>query len=310
MRPERAGLLYALAAYLSWGILPIYWKALSAVSNSEILAHRIIWATFFLFGLAFVRNGKRTWELLRGARRHLPALVLSASLIGVNWFTYIYAVNTGNVLGASFGYFMSPLFSVFLGRVFLGERLTAWQWVSVGLAGIGVAQLVLAAQVFPAASLILFTTFGFYGLVRKRAPLEPLVASAVESAVLAPVSLAYLVYATRFPAHGHSAGTWSLLLLSGAVTALPLLWFAEGAKRLKLSSMGFFQYLSPSMQFLLAVALYGETFTPVHARAFGFIWVGLAIFAVQMGLGLRLSRQARAPELGKALAPASLPEDQ
>jgi chloramphenicol-sensitive protein RarD len=284
------GTKFALAAYLAWGFLPIYWKALSSVDHVEILAHRVLWSTLFLLALGLKLNGKKIIGLLGAGRAALAPLLLSATLIGVNWFTYIRAVNAGDVLGTALGYFMSPLMNVFLGWLILRERLSPRQWASVGLAALGVALLVSKDAPFPYVSLILASTFGLYGLVRKRVPIEPLIASTIEAALLAPVALAYLATG------GHAAGPRSLwivlgLAFSGVVTALPLLWFAEAAKRLPLSTLGFYQYIAPTFQFLLAVLLYSEPFTPRHVRSFALIWTALAIYCYEL-----LSSNRKAPQ--------------
>jgi chloramphenicol-sensitive protein RarD len=281
---NREGTYYALATYFFWGIIPVFWKQLISVANLEILAQRAIWASLFLLILAARKLRHPPRKLFRQARPYLGQLVLSAALIGTNSFTYIYAVNSGHVLEASLGYFINPLVNVLLGWALLGERLSRLQAFAVALAAVGVLQLGMAGEGFPVISLVLALSFGLYGLVRKKIRFEPLLASAVETTLLAPLALFYLVVLLpeRGPALGHGFWIWSLLVVSGAVTALPLLWFAEAARRLKLSVLGFFQYIAPTLQFLLAVSFYGERFTTVHARSFACIWLGLGVFCADL----------------------------
>jgi chloramphenicol-sensitive protein RarD len=285
---NRAGALFALAAYVCWGIFPAYWKLLLSVEHLEILAHRVIWATVFLAIVTRVKLRKKFVAVLRSARGQYRALFASATLIGVNWFTYIHAVNSGRVLEASLGYFILPLVNVFMGWAILHEKLSGPQWASVALAGAGVLNLAVQGDHFPAISLVLAVTFGFYGLIRKRMKLQPLLASTVESALLAPLAVLYLFFlgASAGASLGHPAGIWVWLVVGGAVTALPLLWFAEAAQRLKLSTIGFFQYISPSIQFALGI-YYGEPFSATRARSFACIWVALALFCYDLAFARR-----------------------
>jgi chloramphenicol-sensitive protein RarD len=290
MTRSRAGAFFALAAYFSWGIFPAYWKLLMSVEHLEILAQRVIWATLFLLFVSRAKLRMSARALFRRSRPELHLIFASASLIGVNWYTYIHAVNSGNVLEASLGYFINPLVNVFLGWALLGEKLSRRQWFSVTLAAAGVLNLTFQGDHFPGVSLLLASTFGLYGLLRKRMKLEPLLASTVESALLFPLALAYLIFLTlgRGPALGHSPTIWLFLVVGGAVTALPLLWFAEAAQRLKFSTLGFFQYIAPSLQFALAV-YYGEPFTAAHAKSFACIWAALLIFCVDLAFASRLN---------------------
>jgi chloramphenicol-sensitive protein RarD len=288
---DRQGIYYATACYTTWGFVPVFWKLLLAVPHLEILAHRMIWTAVFFLCLTRLRLGRGPRAIWRQAKPSWRALLLSAALISVNWGTYIHAVNSGRVLEASLGYFINPLVNVFLGWAILRERLNLRQWISVMLAAAGVLELALGSDRFPALALVLAITFGLYGLVRKRMPLEPLLASTVEAGLLVPVALGYLSFLLASRELAHPPREWLLLIAGGVVTALPLLWFAEAAKRLKLSTLGFFQYLSPSIQFALAVS-YGEPFTAVHAKAFACIWTALAIFCVDLAWGARIPRPA------------------
>ncbi len=274
------GLAYALAAYLSWGLLPLYFKALRPVPALEILAHRVLWSLALLAGLLAARGG---WAAFRAPFRRdkLPLLAVTTTLISVNWLVYIWAVQVGRVLEASLGYFVNPLVNVLLGVLFLGESLSGRQRAAVALAGVGVAVLVVRAGTFPWISLVLATSFGLYGLLRKRAAVDPVGGLLGETALLAPPALAYLALRAEAGtgAFGTNPGVTVLLAAAGVITALPLVWFTLGIHRLRLSTMGLLQYVAPSGQFLLAVLLYREPFGPAHAAAFVFIWASLAIYS-------------------------------
>ena len=278
--PRGRGFVAALAAYLAWGTFPIYFKALREVPSLQILAHRIFWSAVFLAGLVTAR---RRWREVRVALtgRQLPVYVTTTLLISANWLLFIWAVNAGRVLEASLGYFTNPLVNVLLGAVFLRERLGRRQVVAVALAGAGVLALVLRLGTFPWVSLALALTFALYALVRKKARIDAIVGLLVETLLLAPLAAAYLaVLAARGQgAFGAAPGTTALLALAGVITAVPLIWFALGVRALRLSTMGLIQYVTPTCQFLLAVVLYREPFTPWHAIAFGCIWASLAIYS-------------------------------
>ncbi len=298
-----SGFAYALAAYLAWGLFPIYWKQLSRVPARELIAHRVVWSFVFVLGLitAFKR-----WPEVRRAlsqRRTLAALLLSTALISSNWFLFIWAVNTGHVLEASLGYYINPLLNVVLARLVLGEQLRPLQWVAVGLAAVGVLYLTVGMGVLPWVSLVLALTFGFYGLVRKLAPVEPLAGLAVETGIAAPVAVVYLLAVPLAQEGRLLAGTprESLLLLcSGLATALPLLWFAMGAKRLRYSTLGIIQYLAPTCQLALAVLAYGEPFTSRHAVTFLLIWTAVLMYAADSVRGGRTS-QAPVPAASRGV---------
>jgi chloramphenicol-sensitive protein RarD len=276
---ERArGLAYALAAYLTWGGMAVYIKALAPVPPLEILAHRVAWSVVFLFGLLVAR---RRLGLLAHAREVPWHLAASTLLIAANWLVFIWAVGAGRLLEASLGYYVNPLVNVLLGVLFLGERLSRRQLAAVALAGAGVAAMVLRLGGLPWVALALALSFGLYGLVRKRSGLDAAAGLLAETALLAPPAVAYLALlaARGSGAFGREAGQSLLLAAAGVITAVPLVWFALGVQRLRLSTLGLVQYLSPTVQFLLAVLLYGEPFTAAHAAAFGCIWAGLALFS-------------------------------
>jgi chloramphenicol-sensitive protein RarD len=279
-RLQRRGFAAALAAYVAWGLFPLYFKAIKHVPPLEILAHRVVWSMALL---AVLVTWQRRWRELAAtfAGGRLRVYLASTALISANWLIYIWAVNTNHVLEASVGYFVNPLVNVLLGVVFLRERLSRAQGVAVALAAAGVLVLAVRLGAFPWVSLALAATFGFYGLVRKKARIDAIVGLLVETSLLAPLALLYLVaLAARaqgaFVAAG--ASTTALLAAAGVVTAVPLIWFAVGMRALRLSTMGLIQYITPTGQFLLAVALYREPFTTAHAIAFACIWSSLALY--------------------------------
>ena len=284
------GVAYGVAAYLSWGVLPVYFKAVAAVPTLEVLAHRIIWSLVFLLALTHVRGGWRTLGPLLGDRRTQLTLMTTTCLIATNWGVFIYAVARGQLVEASLGYFITPLINVLLGIVFLRERLRPVQMVAVGLAACGILWMTSRLGHFPVISLTLAVSFGFYGLLRKQVPASGIQGLTVETMMLSPVALAWLVWRWQQGALVFLYATVkldALLLAAGVITALPLIWFAEGAKRLTLATTGFLQYLAPTGQLLLAVFLFGEPFTRGHAVSFGLIWVALALYSFDTAWGRR-----------------------
>jgi chloramphenicol-sensitive protein RarD len=280
-REAALGVAFGLGAYFTWGFLPIYLKALATVSAPEVLAHRILWSLLLVAGIAVVaRRGAAVAALLR-APRPIGVLALTATLIGVNWLTYIWAVNSGQVLETSLGYFINPLVNVALGVFVLRERLRRPQIAAVTLAAVGVAVLAVAQGGLPWIALVLAFSFGVYGLLRKMAPVDPLTGLLGETAILAPLCLAYLLWLGSIGAGSFGASAWIdfLLVLSGLVTAAPLLMFAAAGKRLRYATIGLLQYIAPTIQFLLAVLLFGEALTAAHLVTFAFIWAGLALYA-------------------------------
>lgn len=277
---QRTAVAFGAAAYLSWGLIPMFFKTLRHVQPLEILAHRVLWSAVFLAGLVTL---SRRWREFAASFRSPSSIfpyLLSTTLISCNWFLYIWTVNSGHVLVGSLGYFINPLVNVLLGVAFLGETLRPRQRLAVGLAAAGVAVLVFGLGTFPWVALALATSFGGYGLIRKKARIDPIVGLLVETTLLAPIAVTFMIVraATGVGRLGSDVRTTTLLILGGVVTALPLIWFARGVRSLRLSTMGLMQYLSPTMQFLLAVLFYRETFTGFHALAFGCIWVSLAVY--------------------------------
>jgi chloramphenicol-sensitive protein RarD len=281
------GVAYAVGAYAFWGSFPIYFRALAGVPAPEILAHRISWSAAFM--LVFV-TARRHWPEVR--RQLSPGVVgrlaISAALISSNWLIYIWAVNAKHVLDASLGYFVNPLVSVLLGVVFLREPLSRRQVVAIALAAIGVLFLVVRAGHFPWIALSLALTFGLYGLIRKRVPVDATTGLLAEVVVLAPLALAGLAFLSHSGrSHfGETPSRTALLAVSGVMTAVPLMWFAVGVRRLRLATVGLLQYLNPTIQFAIAVVVFGEPLTSAHQLAFGCIWVALAIYTSEaVGLG-------------------------
>lgn len=289
---DRRGLAYGVVAYLLWGIVPLFWKLLDDVPPAEVLAHRAVWGLAVFALLARATGHGAALRAAARDRRTIAAMALSGVLVAINWGTFVGAVATGHLLDASLGYFMNPLTSVALGTIALRERLRALQWLAIGLAAAGVCLIAWRAGRLPWISLLLAGSWGLYGLVRKVVRVEALVGSTIETALLAPLGAAYLVYlaASGGGALGRApVGTQALLAATGLVTAGPLLLFTSAARRLPLSTVGFLQYLAPTGQFLIAVAAFGEPLAEGKLAAFGLIWLGLAAFSID------LWRSARVP---------------
>ena len=276
-----AGVLYAALAYGTWGVLPVYWKALGGVPLAEVLAHRVTGTVLFTaLLLAALRQMPELGHALRSPRERL-ALLASGLLIALNWGVFIWAVGAGRIVETSLGYYLNPIVNVLLGTLFLGERLRRGQWIAVALAALGVLAMLVSHGQLPWIALALATSFGLYGYLHKLTRVRPIAALAIETEALTPAAFAVL-FATE-PSGGalRTAGplAQTLLVLAGPVTALPLLWFASAARRLRLSTLGLFQYLAPTLALLLAVLLYGEPFTRAHGIAFVLIWSALALYS-------------------------------
>lgn len=282
---SRRGLAHGIAAYALWGMAPLFWRLVRQVSPVEILAHRVIWGVVTFGVLVGLVGAAPAVRAAFRDRRTVAAMALSGTLVILNWGAFVIAIETDHLLDASLGYFINPLISVALGMLVLRERLRPLQWLAIGLAIIGVAVLTWRIGRVPWISIIVATSFGAYGLVRKLARVESLAGSTVETALLTPIAVAYLaILAARGDGQlGHaSTGTQLLLLSTGVVTAAPLLLFTSAARRLPLSSVGFLQYLAPTMQFVLAITVLGEPFSRDQLIAFSFIWLGLAVFSVDL----------------------------
>lgn len=278
----KKGILFAAGAYLCWGLLPVYWKALQQVPATEILAHRMAWSLLVVLLLLAAR---RSWGWVRPVLRDgrtLLTFTVSALLLAANWLIYIWAVNADHVVETSLGYFINPLMSVALGMVFLRERLRPAQLVAILIAAGGVLFLTINHGRLPWIALGLALTFAFYGLLRKTAVLNSLEGLALETGVLFLPALLYLVYLERqgVGSFGHvDPGTSLLLMLAGAATTVPLLLFASGARRIPMTVLGVLQYIAPTLQFVLGVFVFGESLTTERLVGFVFVWVALLIFA-------------------------------
>jgi chloramphenicol-sensitive protein RarD len=289
-RDAITGGLYAVAAFGAWGLVPLYWKTVRAVPGVEMVAHRVLWSVpVVLWLVARRRRLPDTWATLAD-RRHRRLLTWTAALVALNWLVFIWAVQRDVLLEASLGYYVTPLFNVLLGAVVLHERLRPRQWVAVALAATGVTWLAVAQGTMPWTALALAATFSTYGLLRKRAGVDALAGLSAETLILAPLALAWFAWLLvrgeavlpRLPPR-----EMGLVAASGVVTAIPLLWFAHAARRLRLATIGFFQYLAPTGQLLLAVLVYGEPFGRARAVAFGFIWAAVALYLWDAAAALR-----------------------
>lgn len=289
MNAHRTGLAYALAAFLFWGMAPLYFKAVTHVPPAELLGHRVVWAVLLLAGFVWAL---RAWKPL--TRRTVAMLVVSAGLISVNWLVYIYAIQTDRLMEASLGYYINPLLTMVLGMFFLQERLRPFQWVAVGLAVAGTAWLAVGQGGLPWIALVLACSFAFYGLVRKTIAVDSLQGLFIETLMLLPFALSGLAW---LGARGEGAflalgpANDLLLVAAGLVTAIPLFCFTQGARRLPMITLGFMQYLAPTIGFLIAVFVFGEYFGVVQAVAFSCIWTAIAIY---IGGTLWIRRRAAA----------------
>ena len=294
-RDVRRGFAFGVAAYGLWGVLPIYFKALAAVGAVDIVAHRILWSLPYLALLLFFSRG---WGEVRQAirrRRTMLLLLSTATLIGINWLLYVYAVTTGHILAASLGYYLNPLANVLLGRFILKERLSRLQWIAIAIAAAGILALAVGALDQLWISLTLCASFATYGLLRKIALVDAVAGLAIETSLLFPLAIGWLAWrlATGAPAFGTTGSETALLVAAGVVSTTPLLLFTVAARRLQYSTLGMLQFLAPTLQFLCAVWLYGEPFGRAHAIAFGAIWIALALY---MFVLIRAPRLPQPPE--------------
>jgi len=293
-RTSRTGLIYGLLAYGLWGVLPLYFKAIAEIAPFDIVAHRVLWSLPYLAMLIALSRG---WPKVRQAmqdRRTASILVLTALLIGGNWLLYVYAVNSGHLLAASFGYYLNPLANVLLGRFVLKERLNRLQWAAVAIAAVGISILAAGALSQLWISLTLCASFALYGLLRKVVAADAVTGLGIETAMLFPLALVWLMWrdSVGVPVMGTTSMLTSLLLVAGVVSTTPLLLFTAAAKRLPYSTLGMLQFLAPTLQFLIAVT-YGEKVTLAHAIAFPAIWTALALYVTAL---LRAPRLPQAPE--------------
>ncbi|MCP4419476.1 MAG: EamA family transporter RarD [Chloroflexi bacterium] len=278
------GMFFSIAAFSAWGLFPLYWKMLQHVPALEILSHRMAWSLVFVLALLLLR---RRWDWLKTAvtnRRTLLLFIASSALLSLNWFVYIWGVNAGFIIETSLGYFINPLVSVLMGVFFLGERLRNGQWLAIALAAAGVVYLTIRYGELPWIALTLAGSFALYGLIRKTAPLGSLEGLSLETALMFLPALVYLIYleAAGTAAFGHVDGvTTGLLGLAGMATAVPLLFFAAGARLIKLATVGILQYITPTIQFLIGVFIFHEPFTADRMVGFSIIWLALALYSLE-----------------------------
>ena len=278
-----AGVLSAGCAFFMWGVFPLYLKTLKAIPPLEILSHRVFWSFIML---ALILTVRHQWYWITNIKKNpriTAAFIASASMLAINWVVYIWSINQDRIVDASLGYFIAPLFNVLFG-VILGERLRLWQWISVGLAATGVAWLTISAGQLPWIGLTLAFTFGLYGLLRKTASLGALEGLTLETLVMLPLSALFLLLPESGSSHAFvNAGinTSFLLIAAGPVTAIPLLLFAYGARRIPLSLVGILQYIGPTIQLLLGIYLYNEAFSSTKFIGYGLIWCALGLYSIE-----------------------------
>ncbi|MET0250174.1 MAG: EamA family transporter RarD [Sphingobium sp.] len=290
----RRGLLAAAIAYGSWGLLPIYFKLLGHVDPVEVVTQRILWSLLLILSILAIRRALPSLGAALRDKRLLLPLAASALLIGANWLTYVIAVNSGHVLAASLGYFLNPLVVVALGVLVLKEKLGRMQIIAIGIATVGVLILAVSALTTLWISLGLALTFAFYGLVRKVTPVAPMTGLGVETLLLTPPAVAYLVWEASHGvvSFGQDAPTTGLLILSGAFTTIPLVLFAVAARSLPMTTLGLLQYFAPTLQFLSGVLLFGERLSTGQLLSFGLIWIGLFLSAADSIATARRNRVA------------------
>ncbi|GEA12113.1 EamA family transporter RarD [Alteromonas sp. KUL49] len=292
----RTGVICAIAAYTMWGIAPLYFKELAMLPAAEILVHRVIWSVILVFGLIVATKQIPALVSVMRNKKIMGILFIAGVLLAANWLLYIWAVNNDKILDASLGYYINPMVNVFLGRVFLGEKLRPLQRVAVLLAIVGVTILIVSYGQLPWIALVLACTFGTYGLLRKRVPVDSLTGLFVETLLLSPFAIVYWVmFGTEYSNLATNDLSFNILLIaSGVITTAPLLCFTAAAKRIMYSTLGFFQYIGPTLMFILAVTLYGEPLEEDRLVTFGFVWAGLVLFSLDSLRAYRVQKQAKA----------------
>ncbi|HEX3007976.1 MAG TPA: EamA family transporter RarD [Bacteroidales bacterium] len=276
------GIWYAVGAYGLWGLFPLYWKLLHHIPAIQLIGHRIVWSFVSLVVILVIINQFRKFKNSAISFSLIRIYSLAAILVGINWLTYVWAVNTDHVVETSLGYFINPLISVLIGVIFFREKLRLWQWIPIGIAAIGVLYLTFAFGALPWIALTLAFSFAFYGMVKKIAPLSSLHGLTLETVILFIPAALYLVYCEKAGEGAlfhQGAGIDLLLIGAGLVTTIPLLMFAAAAKRIPLSIIGVLQYIAPTIQFLIGILVYHEAFTIKQFVGYCFVWVALLIFA-------------------------------
>jgi len=278
---------------VSWGVLPLYWKQLEMISSVEVLAHRILWSSVFTMAICLIIKRDYLRKYFSNPKS-LVRLTVTGILVSINWGVYVYAVNSGQIVEAALGYFINPLVCIVLGMIFLGEKLNKTQFAAFLLAMAGVAYLTINYGHFPWIAVILALTFGIYGLLKKKMNYDSLSALAVETTLVVPIALGYLVFgasgaAMQLPFNGATQQfpVAILLVLAGVITALPLYWFGMAAVKIPLYSVGFFQYIAPSIKLFIGIYLFHEIFTVTHIVSFSLIWAGLALYIGDVIIKLR-----------------------
>ena len=282
--PKQTGIVYAIFAYLIWGTMPLYWHLLSHITPYEIVAHRVLWSAVLML-IVSVLIFKTDFRSILKSRKKMLYLLCTSALITVNWTLYIWAVEKGHVVDASLGYYINPFMNVILGVLFLKEQLSGMQKIAIGCALFGVTYLTFSYGTFPFVAIVLATTFALYALLRKKAQVEAMPALTVETAMALPIALGFLVM--TFVNHTNSyeitdISTVALILLAGPITAIPLFLFGKAAETVSMTTLGFVQYLSPTLQLLIGVLLFKEAFTNAHIICFSSIWLGLGLYTVYL----------------------------
>ncbi len=288
------GVFYAILCYLAWGMFPLFWKQLSHVDAVQVLSHRILWSFVFVGLIVFLTKRRKQLAILKKKRTWL-LLSITSVLIATNWVVYIYAVNTGHIVESSFGYYINPLMNVVLGVFVLKERLPKLQIIALIFAFIGIVIIRLYLGRLPIISLVLATSFALYGLFRKIANIEPMTALLVETILLTPFAFGWILFnnTNGTGAFGADTTTSFLLITGGIITAIPLLWFGIAAQKIPLSAIGFIQYLSPTAQLLLGIFIYKEQFSAYHLIGFGFVWLGLIFFSINIYSNISKGNKAK-----------------
>ncbi|WJG09655.1 EamA family transporter RarD [Aliiglaciecola sp. LCG003] len=289
----RSGVLFALAAYSMWGFAPIYFKFLKALPATDVLVHRVVWSALVLVLLVWATGQSAKVAIALKNKRVIQVLLLSGVLLAGNWLLFIWAVNSDHILDASLGYYINPLLNVFLGRVFLGERLRRMQKIAVGLAVVGVSIMIISFGEFPWIALILAASFGVYGLLRKQVAVDSLPGLLIETMMMLPFAIGYWIFfATEHSNLFANPTSLNLLIIGlGLVTTAPLLCFTAAARRIRYSTLGFFQYIGPTIMFILAVYIYAEPLHEARLITFGFVWAALALFSFDSYRGYRSQKR-------------------
>lgn len=292
---SRQGVFFAIAAYTMWGIAPVYFKWLESVPALEILSHRIIWSFILVLALILIlRRGSRLKPVLQN-KKQMMRLALATCLLGGNWFLFIWAINNDHILDASLGYYINPLLNVAIGMAFFAERMRKMQLVAIALAFVGVLIQVVSFGSVPWVALTLAFSFAIYGAIRKRLPIDSITGLWLETLILMPAVLIYMLFFASSNAADMTQNTWqinTLLIAAGVVTTAPLLCFTAAAQRIRYSTLGFFQYIGPSLMFILAVWVYGEPLAADKLVTFAIIWAALALYSVDTLVHQQRSKRA------------------